>query len=145
MQNLYLSLKWLHIVAIISWMAGILYQYRLLIYLAERGHSPESHELLSMMARKLYKVITFPAMVVSFLLGFGVLGTVPTYASTGWFGIKFLCVLLLAGSTLYAGWLVRKFSENAANLPTGKQLRWLNEVPTILMIIIVAMVVFKPF
>ena len=80
---LYLGFRWLHFVAVISWMAGILYLYRLLIYQAERGGSPESSELLTLMARRLYRYITRPAMIVSFVGGLGMLSQRPEVARTG--------------------------------------------------------------
>ena len=142
---LYLSFRWLHFVAVISWMAGILYLYRLLIYQAERGASSESSELLTLMARRLYRVITRPAMIVSFVGGLGMISQRPELARTGWFQLKFLCVLGIAGMTLYAGRLIGHFAEKRPNLPTSRRLRILNEVPTLLMMLLIAMAVFRPF
>jgi putative membrane protein len=145
MGPLFLTLKWLHIVAIVSWMAGILYLYRLLIYVAENLDNDAVHKQLILMARKLYTIITVPAMIVSVVLGFGILGVVPQYARTGWFAWKFIGVLGLIAATMHAGKLIGRFAEKAPNLPSSKQLRILNELPTVLMIIIVGLVVFKPF
>lgn len=142
---MYLFFKWLHLVAVISWMAGILYLYRLLIYEAERGAKPEIHELLILMARRLYRYITVPAMVVSFVGGAGMLTLNPSLFLTGWLTIKLLCVLALALATRHAGVLVGQFDQRLPNLPTSKRLRLLNEVPTLLMLIIVGMAVFRPF
>jgi putative membrane protein len=84
-------------------------------------------------------------MIAAFVFGFGILATVPAYGATGWFGAKFACVLGLAASTLWAGRLVRRFAEKSADLPTSRRLRLLNELPTLLMVVIVGLVVFKPF
>lgn len=142
---MYLFFKWLHLVAVISWMAGILYLYRLLIYEAERGAKPEIHELLIFMARRLYRIITIPAMVVAFVGGIGMLTLNPTLAQSGWLQLKLVCVIGLAFATRYAGTLIGRFEQRLPNLPTSKRLRLLNEVPTILMLIIVGMAVFRPF
>lgn len=142
---LYLFFKWLHIVAVISWMAGLLYLYRLLIYLRERSGNRDNKELLAMMARRLLKVITIPAAVVTFVAGAGMLGLQPALAATGWFGVKFLCVLLMLHFTAKAGLLIGRIERGEGKVPTSKALRIMNEMPTLLLLIIVWMVVFKPF
>ncbi len=142
---MYLFCKWFHLVAVISWMAGILYLYRLLIYLAERGENPEIHDLLSLMARRLYRYITRPAMIASYGGGIGMIVISPGLLSSGWLHFKIACIFGLTGATLYAGTLVQKFAQKAPNLPSSRTLRFLNEVPTLLMLIIVALAVFRPF
>lgn len=142
---LYLFFRWLHFVAVISWMAGILYLYRILIYQAEQGEDRTKRELLTMMGRKLYRIITRPAMVVAFVAGFGMISQNHVIAQSGWFHVKFVCILGIAGMTVYAGRLVGRFDERTGKLPTGKQLRICNEVPTLLMMLLIAMAVFKPF
>ncbi len=142
---MYLFFKWLHLVAIISWMAGILYLYRLLIYHAERGASAEIHDLLSLMAKRLYRFITLPAMIIAGVGGAGMIMQNPSLLNTGWLQLKLVCVLAIVVATFYAGRLMRKFAAKERNLPTGLQLRILNEVPTVLMLIVVALAVFRPF
>jgi putative membrane protein len=142
---LYLFAKWLHIVAVISWMAGLLYLYRLLIYLAERGENKDNHALLCLMARRLYKVITIPAMIVAVLAGFSMVGMQPAIGASGWFMVKFVAVLGMLHFTVKGGRLVGRFEQRSPKVPTSRALRIMNEIPTILMLIIVAMVVFKPF
>lgn len=144
-MNWYLFCKWLHLVAVISWMAGIFYLYRLLIYLRERGDNPEIHGLLGLMGRRLYRIITRPAMIVSFLAGIGMLTLNPDLLKAGWVHVKLTLVLVMAGATQYAGALVGRFEQKSRNVPTSKRLRLLNELPTILMMIIVWMAVFRPF
>lgn len=142
---MYLFCKWFHLVAVISWMAGILYLYRLLVYLAEKGEHPEVHSLLSLMAMRLYRYITRPAMIASFAGGIGMIALSPGLLTNGWLQMKMACIFALAGATLYAGRLVRDFSEKRENCPSSRKLRFLNEVPTILMLVIVALAVFRPF
>lgn len=142
----YLFWKWLHIVAVISWMAGILYLYRLLIYHSERGTKEQSiHELLCLMELRLYRYITIPAMIVAAFAGLFMVALVPDLGRTGWFGTKFALVLILMLATFYAGKLKQDASVDVHRLPASRTLRFLNEVPTLLMLVIVALVVFKPF
>jgi putative membrane protein len=141
----YFFLKWLHFIAIISWMAGILYLYRLLVYLAERGSEPKIHELLCLMSRRLYRYITFPAMIVGFAAGIGMILTMPALMSQGWIHAKLTLLLMLGATTIYAGVLTKRFETKDIRVPSGKKLRFLNEVPTILMMLIVALAVFRPF
>jgi protoporphyrinogen IX oxidase len=143
---MYLWMKWLHIIAVISWMAGILYLYRLLIYHRERGvNSREIHDLLSLMEYRLYTYITRPAMWVSFLAGVVMIWLNPLLLSGGWLHVKLTAVVLLMGATHAAGKLSRLASVKPDSLPSSKALRIANEVPTVLMLVIVGMVVFKAF
>jgi putative membrane protein len=141
----YFFFKWLHFVAIISWMAGVLYLYRLLVNQSEHGHKPDNHALLDLMARRLYRYITVPAMVAAFVGGLGMISINHGIAATGWFQVKFVCVLALAAATIYAKRLVTRFGNKEANVPSSKRLRLYNEIPTILMLIIVGLAVFRPF
>jgi putative membrane protein len=141
---MYLWMKWLHIVAVISWMAGILYLYRLLIYHRERGvASREIHELLSLMEYRLYRYITVPAMLVAAVAGGVMIYLMPAMLQAGWMHLKLLSVVFLVGSTQVAGRISRRAAVDPATLPESRTLRIANEVPTVLMLIIVGMVVFK--
>ncbi|MFK7827102.1 MAG: CopD family protein [Oligoflexales bacterium] len=143
---MYLFWKWLHIVAIISWMAGILYLYRLLIYHTERGRDNQDiHDLLALMEKRLYKYITIPAMVVSWIAGLSMIAINQVLLTQVWLISKLAFVILLTGSTLYAGKVLKSFAKKQDPYLSGKTLRILNEVPTLLMMIIVAMVIFRPF
>ena len=145
MLEWYRSILVLHVLAIISWMAGILYLYRLLIYASEnRKDHPKVEELLKTMSRRLLKAITIPAMVVSWMAGLWMSWLNPGLWHMPWFHTKFTCVILLTLSTLYAWKLVRAVQTGDV-LPQGKTLRFLNEVPTLLMIVIVIMVIIKPW
>lgn len=143
---MYLALKWLHFIGLISWMAGILYLYRLHIYQAERGDNREISALLTLMARRLYRYITTPAMIVTYCAGIGMISLNPSVVmGSGWFHAKFLLLLGMSGLTGYGGALVKKFEKRTGKLPSAKTLRIMNEVPTVLLIIIVALAVFRPF
>lgn len=142
---LYLSFKWLHFVALISWMAGILYLYRILVYLAEKWDEAPTYAQLLVMARRLYKYISFPAMIATFVGGGGMLSLNHGLLQQGWLHVKLTCVLGMVAATLYAGRLVGRFERRDAGLPGSKRLRMLNEIPTLLMFVIVAMAVFRPF
>lgn len=142
---MYLFFKWFHLIAVISWMAGILYLYRLLIYLAEKGENKEIHDLLSLMATRLYRYITRPAMIAAYAGGIGMLAVSPGLLTLGWLHAKIACIFGLTGATLYAGHLVRQGSQKSQLLPSSRRLRFLNEVPTLLMLVIVALAVFRPF
>lgn len=143
---IYLWMKWLHIVAVISWMAGILYLYRLLIYHRERGvTSVEIHGLLKVMEFRLYTYITKPAMWVSLGAGVVMIWLNQALLAQGWLHVKLASVAALIWATIAAGSLSRKAAEDPNSLPTSRSLRVANEVPTVLMLIIVGMVVFKAF
>jgi putative membrane protein len=127
-------------------MAGILYLYRLLIYHRERGgDSPQIRDLLSLMERRLYRYITRPAMFVAAFAGGGMIYLQPSMLETGWLPAKLALVVLLIASTMWAGRLVRAAADKPEALPSGKVLRFANEVPTLLMLIIVGLVIFKSF
>jgi len=137
---------WLHIVSIISWMAGVLYLYRLLINHRERGtQSKDNHELLIGMESRLYRYITMPAMGVAIIAGTVMIFLNPDLMKMGWLHVKLTAVFLLIGATVYCKPLMRRAAKDPAALPPGRTLRILNEVPTIFMLIIVWMVVYKPF
>ncbi|MBC7531110.1 MAG: CopD family protein [Oligoflexus sp.] len=134
-----------HVIAIISWMAGILYLYRLLIYASERrGEHALVEDLLKTMCRRLWKAITLPAMIVAWAAGLTMVYLNPGLLQLPWFHTKLLCVVLLTVSTFYAGNIVKKVQSGSPIL-SGKALRFLNEVPTLLMIVIVIMVIVKPW
>jgi putative membrane protein len=142
---LYLFCKWLHLIAVISWMAGILYLYRLYVNHSEHGHKPDNHELLTGMEYRLYRYITRPAMVVAWLAGLGMIALNTGLLQLGWLHAKLFCLVLLTAATIYAGRLQRRFAARDAALPTSRQLRLWNEVPTLLMLVIVGLAVFRPF
>ena len=143
---MYLWIKALHVIAVISWMAGILYLYRLFIYHVERGiHSPACHDMLVVMEYRLYRFITIPALMVTWIAGIAMLLLNPALIADHWFHVKALMVILLTVVTVYAKHLHLQFKEKRGPYPSSRKLRIWNEVPTILMIVIVIMVIIKPF
>ena len=140
---MYLWLKALHIIAVISWMAGMLYLPRLFVYHAAAEPGSEQSETFKVMERRLLKFIMLPAMIVTWLVGI-VLVLQGQFFGATWFQIKFALVLamtILHG--MFTQW-VREFAFDR-NRRTHKFYRIVNEIPTILMILIVVLVAVKPF
>jgi putative membrane protein len=152
---IYLSPPWLypwvkavHIVAIIAWMAGMLYLPRLFVYHAEAEICSKQSETFKIMERRLLTVITTPAMVASWALGLWLAwsGPDPQYGwfTSGWLWAKLALVLGLSGAHGFFIRCVRDFAADR-NRRSGGFYRAINEVPTLLMIAIVLLVVVKPF
>lgn len=142
----YLLLKCLHIIGIISWMAGVLYLYRLFIYHLDFGtKSKDNHEMLTIMESRLMRFIMHPAMGVSWIAGLVMIMQNPALMKQGWFHAKLMFVVLLTIVTVMSGRLHRKFKNKEKVSFSSKQLRILNEVPTLLMIFIVSLVILRPF
>lgn len=140
-MTLYLTLKALHIIAVISWMAGMLYLPRLFVYHTEAKTKAE-RETFKVMERRLYKFIMTPAMIVSWILGISIIIQQPYFLSEGWMHAKLLLVVLLSGAHGFMGKSLRQLA-NDENTRTSKFWRIFNEVPTLLMIGIVFLVIFK--
>ncbi len=140
---LYEWIKALHILAVISWMAGMLYLPRLFVYHTGAAPGSETSETFKVMERRLLKAIINPAMIVTWLAGL-YLAYEGGWFRSGWFHGKFTLVILLSA---VHGVLVRRFKDFAAdrNTRSSRYYRILNEVPTVLMIGIVLLVVLKPF
>ncbi len=144
-NQLYPFLKTLHIVAIISWMAGLLYLYRLFVYHKDYGEtSDQVHRLLSLMEIRLLRFITVPAMVVAVITGFSMAGIQTHYFHELWFQIKLVSILFLVLITLNGYLFIGRFKNFKAGPLSSVLLRVMNEIPTLLMIIAVAMVIFRP-
>ena len=143
-MNAYLLFKSLHLIAVISWMAGLLYLPRIFVYHAENMNKEEICIVFKTMERKLYNYIMMPAMILSWLFGLILISHVGFEAlSTKWLQIKLVLVILLSIYHFYLGSLLLSFNENN-NTKSSKFFRWLNEFPTLLLIIIVFIVIFKP-
>ena len=143
-MNAYLLFKSLHLIAVISWMAGLLYLPRIFVYHAENMNKEEICIVFKTMERKLYNYIMMPAMLLSWLFGLILISHVGFEAlSSKWLQIKLVLVILLSIYHFYLGSLLSSFSEND-NTKSSKFFRWLNEFPTLLLIIIVFIVIFKP-
>ncbi len=136
-------LKALHVIAIIAWMAGMLYLPRLFVYHAEAAAGSDKSETFKVMERRLLTYIATPAMVVSLVVGF-IIAIQGGWFKSGWFHAKLLLVVLLIGVHGVLAVNVRRFAEDRNIRPAG-YFRILNEVPTLLMMAIVVLVVVKPF
>ena len=144
-MNFYLIFKSLHLIAVISWMAGLLYLPRIFVYHAENSENISTSNIFKIMEKKLYNYIMTPAMILSWVFGFILISTLGFQAvSELWLQIKLLLVILLTIYHFYLGNCVGCFMANK-NTNSSKFYRIINEVPTILLILIVFIVIFKPF
>ena len=140
---MYLWLKALHIVAVVAWMAGMLYLPRLLVYHAAAKPGSELSETLKTMEYRLLNFIMTPAMIVAWIIGI-VLLLQGQWLGAGWFHAKFAAVLAMTAlHGLFSHW-VNEFRFDR-NRHSQKFYRIVNEIPTGLLIVIVVLVVVKPF
>ncbi len=137
----------LHVVAIISWMAGVLYHFRVLIYLVERGgENTHTRQVLLTMAQRLYRFIVMPAMGVAYIAGFTLIAWRPELMrGAGWLHAKLALVLLLTLWSVFGGRLMKRFARELPGAEYGRKLRFYNEVPTVIMILIAILVFVRPF
>ena len=142
-ESIYEWIKALHVIAVISWMAGMLYLPRLFVYHCEAEVGSKQSETFKIMERRLLKAIINPAMTVTWLAGLYLAWSGGGF-SAGWFHGKLLLVLVMSG---VHGFFVRWVRDFAAdrNVKSQKFYRIINEVPTILMTVIVIFVIVKPF
>lgn len=141
----YLWVKALHVISVISWMAGLLYLPRLFVYHCEAQVGTDKSETLKVMERRLLRAIMNPAMLASWLFGgLMLINMREQLMEPGWLHVKLACVVAMTvAHMLMAGWR-RAFAEDR-NTRGHKFYRTANEVPTVLMIVIVIMVVVQPF
>ena len=143
-MNIYLTYKALHLVAVISWMAGLLYLPRIFVYHTENQSDKNISNVFKAMERKLYFYIMMPAMIASWIFGILLIGSIGfEQLSTYWLKTKLLLVILLTIYHFYLGNFLKKF-EMDLNTKSSKFFRVFNEVPTILLILIIFVVIFKP-
>ena len=142
-MNLYLLFKSLHLIAVISWMAGLLYLPRIFVYHSEAVHDSQK-DIFKIMERKLYNYIMMPAMLLSWLFGILLIHSLGfTIFSELWMQVKIILVTVLT----YYHFLLGKFLNDFVignNKKSPKFYRIINEVPTIILIVVVFVVVFKP-
>ena len=143
-MNSYLLFKSLHLIAVVSWMAGLLYLPRIFVYHVENSKKKEVVEIFQIMEKRLYFYIMRPAMILTwifgilliYLNGFDVLVNL-------WMQIKLALVIVLTGYHEYLGKCLLSL-KNRTNTKTSKFYRYINEVPTVLLILIVFVVIIKP-
>ena len=142
-MNSYLLFKSLHLIAVISWMAGLLYLPRIFVY-----HSENNNEIITnvfkTMERKLFYYIMTPAMVLSWLFGLVLIHEIGfDQIANLWLQLKLILVILLTAYHFYLGFLLNQFKLDS-NKKTAKFYRYINEIPTLMLILIVFIVIFKP-
>ena len=142
-QEFYLWVKALHIIAVIAWMAGLLYLPRLFVYHCETIPGAPDSERFKVMERKLLRGIINPAMIAVWILGL-TLSFITGAWHEGWFHAKFALVILLSGIHGFDAATVKRFARDA-NTRSARFYRIWNEVPALLMVIIVILAVVKPF
>jgi protoporphyrinogen IX oxidase len=143
-MNSYLLLKSLHLIAVISWMAGLLYLPRIFVYHVENKEKKQATEIFEVMEKRLFYYIMIPSMVLTWLFGI-----ILVYLngleilSQLWIQLKFILVVLLSIFNEYLGKCIYSLKNNT-NTRSAKHFRIINEIPTLLLILIVFMVIFKP-
>jgi len=142
-MNLYLLFKSLHLIAVISWMAGLLYLPRIFVYHSE-SNSNSQKEVFKVMERKLYKYIMMPAMFVSWFFGILLIHNLGFSVFLElWMQAKILLVTILTYYHFTLGKFLSDFASNN-NKKTSKFFRIYNEIPTIILIVVIFFVIFKP-
>ena len=143
-MNLYLLFKSLHLITVVSWMAGLLYLPRIFVYHVENYEKKQTTEIFEIMEKKLFNYIMRPAMILSWLLGIILILIIgiETFSSL-WLQIKLILVFLLSIYNEYLGKCV-KLLKLGENNKSAKFYRIINEIPTVLLIFIVFIVIFKP-
>ncbi len=143
-MNLYLILKSLHLIAAISWMAGLLYLPRIFVYHVENFEKKETTNIFEIMEKRLYIYIMRPAMLFSWIFGIALIYLNGLDVVTNlWMQLKLLLVIILSIYHEYLGKCLNHL-KNRTNTKTSKYYRYLNEVPTVLLILIVFIVIIKP-
>jgi len=142
-MNFYLLFKSLHLIAVISWMAGLLYLPRIFVYHAEANHDSQK-TVFKTMERKLYNYIMMPAMLLSWIFGFLLIHSLGfgVFAEL-WMQIKTVSVVILTYYHFLLGKYLGDFAVDSNN-KTSKFFRIINEIPTIILIVVIFVVVFKP-
>tara|TARA_B100001750_G_C15326640_1_gene505029 strand:- start:442 stop:885 length:444 start_codon:yes stop_codon:yes gene_type:complete len=146
-MNTYLFFKSIHLIAVISWMAGLLYLPRIFVYHSEAVRDNKSEDLMStfkIMERRLFVYIMNPAMITSWILGFLLIYNIGLdNLSSLWFQLKLVFVIILTIYHVFLFQCLKKFAANENSHSPGFY-RIINEIPTILLIAIIFIVVFKP-
>ena len=143
-MNTYLLFKSLHLISVISWMAGLLYLPRIFVYHAENNSEIKISEIFKVMEKKLFFYIMTPAMILTWLFGLLLIHSIG-FQQLGqtWMLLKIVLVVILTIYHFYLGRMVNQFKLNQ-NKHTHKFFRIINEIPTILLILIIFVVIFKP-
>ena len=142
-MNLYLFFKSLHLIAVISWMAGLLYLPRIFVYHSEANHDSQK-EVFKIMERKLYNYIMMPAMLLSWIFGLALIHSIGFSSfSELWMQIKIILAVILTFYHFSLGKYLNDFALDS-NQKTSKFFRIYNEIPTIILVVVIFIVIFKP-
>ena len=143
-MNTYLLFKSLHLISVISWMAGLLYLPRIFVYHSQNNTQQIISEVFKVMEKKLFFYIMTPAMILSWAFGLILIHEIG-FDKLGqtWMILKLIFVTLLTFYHFYLGRILRQFKEDS-NTHTHKFYRLINEIPTLLLILIIFVVIFKP-
>tara|TARA_B100000287_G_scaffold224699_1_gene212068 strand:+ start:68 stop:502 length:435 start_codon:yes stop_codon:yes gene_type:complete len=143
-MNTYFLFKSIHLIAVISWMAGLLYLPRIFVYHSENTENTNSSNIFKTMEKKLFYYIMTPAMILSWIFGLLLIHSLGFYIFDQlWMQVKGISVILLTIYHFYLGNCVIRFS-NDQNKNSSKFYRIINEIPTVLLILIIFIVIFKP-
>lgn len=143
----YYWFKAFHLIGVVVWFAGLFYLVRLFVYHAEANQEPEPAQSIlkkqyELMEKRLYGIITTPGMIVTVAMAIGLISTEPEILKSGWLHIKFTFVGVLLVYHFYCGRIMKQLAKGECQW-SGQQFRALNEAPTILLVIIVLLAVFK--
>ena len=143
-MNSYLLFKSLHLIAVFSWMAGLLYLPRIFVYHVENKEKKEATDIFEVMEKRLFFYIMLPAMIFTWIFGLILIyiNGIEIF-SQSWIQIKIVLVVLLSAYNDYLGKCLRSLKNNT-NTRSSKFFRIINEIPTVLLIFIVFVVIFKP-
>ena len=143
-MNYYLLFKSLHLIAVVSWMAGLLYLPRIFVYHVENNTEKNISEIFKIMEKRLMFFIMTPAMILSWLFGiFLILINETSIGSSLWIQAKLFLIVILTIYHLFLGHYLRKFALDK-NTKSAKFFRFINEIPTILLILIIFVIIYKP-
>lgn len=139
---MYFLFKALHLIAMVTWFAGLFYMFRLFVYHTENKEKTDVTDVLKVMERKLYYYITTPGMVATVIFGLILLMATSYNMSQKWFMLKFAQILCLIAYHFYVGYTLKRFQKDDVFL-TSKQCRIRNEVPTLFLIGIIFVAVYR--
>jgi putative membrane protein len=143
----YYWFKAFHLIGVVVWFAGLFYLVRLFVYHAEAAQEPEPAQTIlkkqyELMEKRLYNIITTPGMIVTVAMAIGLISTEPEILKSGWLHIKLAFVLLLIGYHHFCQRIMKQLAKGECKW-TGQHFRALNEAPTVLLVVIVLLAVFK--
>ena len=143
-MNTYLLFKSLHLISVISWMAGLLYLPRIFVYHSQNNTQQTISDVFKVMERKLFFYIMYPAMLLSWIFGLALIHSVGAeLLSALWMQVKFFLVVILTVYHFYLGSCLKEFKDERNTL-SSRYFRIINEIPTILLILIVFFAILKP-